>query len=435
MEVQQHLPREGMLRARRQLYALTVFGVLVLLVMAAFSWLLYRSLAAREVRGLLAEVELEADRMAVFIEQEVAKDPKKGLLLQLTAGTIRPVLDAVLIDRRGVAEVEVLDEMGATIFSGGRVGDAKFDRPSYTNGPPPGMQIEVPIGELGRLVVNLDPQEQQRVVEAVRAAVIGRASSMLAFVLALFGVAAAAVWRNYAASREEVERAAHTERMAYIGTLAAGLAHEIRSPLNSLSLNMQMLDEEIAKIDPEGSGRRLLEITSAEIERLGNLVTEFLNYARPRPMKLEEQVARDLVDRVVAVVGPALEARGLEVKVEDLGSGARVLVDPDQIHQMLLNLTQNAAQATERLRRPAWIEYVIDREEDWVRIKIHDNGRGMPEEHLAQATEIFYSRRKGGTGLGLAIVERIIKSHNGRLNIESELQVGTTVTVELPAVS
>ena len=255
---------------------------------------------------------------------------------------------------------------------------------------------------------------------------------MLIPVLGLLILGGIVLWRSYDQSREDLERVRHTERMAYIGTLAAGLAHEIRSPLNSLSLNMQMLDEDIARLAPEASGRRLLEITKAEIDRLERLVTEFLNYARPRPLEFRQVPAVALIERVVELVRGGLEARGVEVRVEDHSKGASLSVDPEQMHQLLLNLTENAAQATERLRRPAWIEYVVSAEDDVVQFQVLDNGRGMLDEDVDQATEIFFSRRKGGTGLGLAIVDRIVKSHDGKLRMESELGVGTTVTVEIP---
>ncbi len=434
MEVNAHLPREGMLRSRRQLYALVIFAGLVLLVMAVFGWLLYRSLAERDLVALDQDVTRKAQRVANYIEEEVAKNPKRGLLLTLTTSrTVLPVLETVLLEHQAVQAVEVFDADGFKIYTA----PSGWQQPDLDEVEVSDLLeqnvVRVAVGELGSLAAHLDPREGPRLVAAVRTSVVGRATSMLAFILALFGIASWIVWRNFAASREELEQVAHTERMAYIGTLAAGLAHEIRSPLNSLSLNMQMLDEEIARVNPQGSGRRLLEITSAEIDRLEGLVTEFLSYARPRPMAMEHQKAVDLVKRVVDVVGGGLEASGVEVRIEDQSEGADVFVDPDQIHQMLLNLTQNATYATERLQRPAWIEFVIEHDEDAVRIKVLDNGRGMSEEDLEQATQIFYSRRKGGTGLGLAIVERVVRSHGGGLNLDSELGVGTTVTVELPA--
>lgn len=432
MKVDAHLPREAMLRSRRQLFALVIFAALVFLVMAVFGWMLYRTLAQRELVDLQLDVQRSTEQAARFIEEQVAKVPSRSLAVHMVSSTVRPVLQSVLLNHRAVAALEVLDRDGIRIYT----------QPSDWQGSPTGASglasaldgswVSAPIASRGTLVAHLEPREGPRLIAEVRSAVIGRATSMLAFVLALFGVAGWIVWRNFSTSREELERAAHTERMAYIGTLAAGLAHEIRSPLNSLSLNMQMLDEEVARDNPNSSGRRLLEITSAEIDRLEGLVTQFLEYARPRPLELEHARAVDLVQRVVDVVRPRLEADGLEVRVEDNSEGAQVHVDADQIHQLLLNLTENATHATARLRRPAWIEYVVERDDDAVRIKVHDNGRGMSEEDLEQATQVFYSRRKGGTGLGLAIVERIARSHGGRLSFESALSAGTTVTVELP---
>lgn len=440
MEIVDYSPREEVQRSRRQLLALGVFGLLTLLLIAVYGWLLYGSLVARERQTLLREARTEAELVAAFVEREVGSTRDRSLLLTITTGSTRPVLDEGLAAHPGIAAVEIRDEGGAVIFADRRATESGLripDRGAQPSPDDPGSQqlgevIAVPIGDYGSLLVALDPLEERRRVGELRSAIAGRTATMLVPVLALLALGGIVLWRSYDESREDLERVRHTERMAYIGTLAAGLAHEIRSPLNSLSLNMQMLDEDIARLEPEASGRRLLEITRAEIDRLERLVTEFLNYARPRPLEFREVAAVELIERVVELVRGGLEARGVEVRVEDHSKAAKLFVDPEQMHQLLLNLTENAAQATERIRRPAWIEYVVSAEDDVVRFQVLDNGRGMLAEDVDQATEIFFSRRKGGTGLGLAIVDRIVKSHEGKLHMESEFGVGTTVTVEIP---
>lgn len=441
VEIVDYSPREEVQRSRRQLLALGVFGLLTLLLIVVYGWLLYGSLVARERQTLIREARTEAELVAAFVEREVSSTRDRNLLLAIATGSTRPVLDEGLAAHPGIAAVEIRDQGGAVIFADRRAAEQGLRIPDPGKDPSEdgparddrlGEVLEVPIGAYGSLLLALDPLEERRRIAELRSAIAGRTATMLIPLLALLALGGIVLWRSYDQSREDLERVRHTERMAYIGTLAAGLAHEIRSPLNSLSLNMQMLDEDIARLEPEASGRRLLEITRAEIDRLERLVTEFLNYARPRPLEFSEVPALQLIERVVELVRGGLEARGVEVRVEDHSEGATLFVDPAQMHQLLLNLTENAAQATERIRRPAWIEYVVSADDDAVRIQVLDNGRGMLAEDLDQATEIFFSRRKGGTGLGLAIVDRIVKSHEGRLRIESEFGVGTTVTVEIP---
>ncbi len=226
--------------------------------------------------------------------------------------------------------------------------------------------------------------------------------------------------------------------MAYIGTLASGLAHEIRNPLNSLNLNMQMLEEEIEEIQGQGSaptGKRLLSITRSELSRLERLVTDFLAYAKPRPLEIEEVPAVRLLERVPEVLAGEIQKRGARVEVDDRSGGARVRVDRGQMNQLLLNLAQNALAAAEEAGRPPVLELASYREGAVVLLELTDNGAGIPPEEQQRIFEIFYSTKKGGTGLGLAIVERIARAHGGRVLVRSEVGTGTTVTVELPAVT
>jgi signal transduction histidine kinase len=221
--------------------------------------------------------------------------------------------------------------------------------------------------------------------------------------------------------------------MAYIGTLASGLAHEIRNPLNSLNLNMQMLEEEIDEHGTAPTGKRLLSITRSEISRLERLVTDFLAYAKPRPLEMEEVAAVRLLERVPQVLAGEIQKRGARVEVEDRSGGAWVKVDFGQMSQLLLNLAQNALAATEESGRPPLLKLSAHRQGAAVVLELADNGIGIPAEEVGKIFDLFYSTRKGGTGLGLAIVDRIARAHGGRVAVRSTSGAGTAITVELPA--
>ncbi|MFP5288715.1 MAG: sensor histidine kinase, partial [Thermoanaerobaculia bacterium] len=224
--------------------------------------------------------------------------------------------------------------------------------------------------------------------------------------------------------------------LAALGALAAGLAHEIRNPLNSLNLNMQMLEEEMEEggsAASPASGKRLLAITRSEISRLERLVSDFLAYAKPRPLEVEEMPAVRPLERVRDLLAGEVQKRGARVEVEDLSGGARVRVDPSQIGQLLLNLARNAMDAAEEAGRRPVLELSVTRQGPTVALAVRDNGVGIPPEERERVFEIFYSTRKGGTGLGLAIVDRIARAHGGRVKLESAVGEGTVVTVELPA--
>jgi signal transduction histidine kinase len=253
--------------------------------------------------------------------------------------------------------------------------------------------------------------------------------------LLLLAAAWALIWRLLRRSRDLEAQAVEAERLAYLGTLASGLAHEIRNPLNALSLNMQMMHEEIATGQAEGAtAGRLLSITRSEIGRLEGLVTDFLTYARPRPPLREAVAPAALFERVREVLAPDLARLRARVDLRDEADGARVHGDPAQLTQLLLNLVQNALAAAVDAGRAPWIELAALAAADGeVALEVSDNGSGIAEEARERVFEVFYSTKKGGTGLGLAIVRRIAQNHGGRVEIESTPGEGATFRVLLPA--
>jgi signal transduction histidine kinase len=195
---------------------------------------------------------------------------------------------------------------------------------------------------------------------------------------------------------------------------------------------MQMLAEDLGNPAGEATGRRLLAITSSEIGRLERLVTDFLAYARPRALQLEEVPALDLLVAAREVTAAQAAARGAEVRIDDESNGARVNVDPEQIQQLLLNLIQNALTATEGTGKRPKVVLSTRVDEERVELSVRDNGRGIPDTDKARIFEIFFSTRKGGTGLGLAIADRIALAHGGTLAFETEEGYGARFWISLP---
>ena len=293
--------------------------------------------------------------------------------------------------------------------------------------------IEVAIGQLGTLSIGISPVELEQRIGELRGDLIRMTSVVAALTVALLLAAYLIGWWLWQRSRQLEVAAAEAERMAYIGTLASGLAHEIRNPLNSLNLNMQMMKEEIDVGQAQGATvGRLLSITRSEISRLERLVTDFLSYARPRAPEREEIRPRDLFVRVREVVGGTLTRRGGVLEIED-SSGALLRVDVAQLTQLLLNLVGNAVAAAEDAGRPPRVLLAARRGDDGrVVLEVADNGTGIAEEERRRIFDVFYSTRKGGTGLGLAIVERIVRNHDGELELDSILGEGATFRVLLP---
>ena len=432
-----------------------VFGLFVLCDIALFGWLIFRSLSQREIERVLLDTRAEAETLARQIAGRAERQGKDLYTAVSVERETRTYIDSVLRKREIVSQVEIRDKNGVLVFRSSN--DATVERVEPPAVPhigspelPPQGNVEtqtvesppyvvpdvlVPIGDLGVLKIGISSPELARRIEVLRRELIQQAAVIgIVSVLLLFS-AYAAIWLLLQRSRRLELQAAEAERMAYIGTLASGLAHEIRNPLNSLNLNMQMLEEEIDEVGSVPTGKRLLSITRSEISRLERLVTDFLAYAKPRPLEMEEVPAAWLLERIPEVLAGEIQKRRARVEVEDRSGGACVKVDRAQINQLLLNLAQNALNASEEAGRTPLLRLVASRQGPSVLLTVEDNGVGIPPEEQPRIFDLFYSTRKGGTGLGLAIVDRIARAHGGRILCESTPGDGTVMTLELPAVA
>ena len=250
----------------------------------------------------------------------------------------------------------------------------------------------------------------------------------------MLGLAYVLIRRLILRGRELEAQAAEAERLAALGTLAAGLAHEIRNPLNSLSLNMQMLEEELAPEEGAGDRRRLLAITRSEIGRLDRLVSDFLAYARPRPLRREPVAVGLLLEEAAARIAPEARARQGGVSVEDATRGLELAADREQLAQLLLNLAQNALFASEGTGRRPQVRLAARLEVGVVALDVADNGTGVPASERERVFDLFYSTRKGGTGLGLAIARRIARAHGGEIVVGEAPEGGALFSLRLPVV-
>jgi len=445
--------------SRRLLIASAVFGLFVLFDIALFGWLIFRSLSQREIERVLLETREEAETLAQRIAERAGR---QGDLYTAVAAEreTQTYIDSILRQRDIVRQVEIRDKNGVLVLKSVNQASVQTpgpDGPAIVPGTPelPGLpkedkrsaewtatyevpDVQVPIGDLGLLQIGISAPELAKRIEILRRELIQQAAVIGGLSIFLLLTAYAGVWLLMRRAKALEVQAAEAERMAYIGTLASGLAHEIRNPLNSLNLNMQMLEEEIADHRSPGSAptsKRLLSITRSELSRLERLVTDFLAYAKPRPVELEEIPAVLLLERVPEVLAGDIQKRRARVCVNDRSHGARVRVDLAQMTQLLLNLAQNALLAAEEADRTPILELSVHRQGAWVQLRVADNGAGIPPEEQPKIFDLFYSTRKGGTGLGLAIVDRIAHAHGGKVTVDSTPGTGTVMTVELPAVT
>ncbi len=216
------------------------------------------------------------------------------------------------------------------------------------------------------------------------------------------------------------------KRLAAIGRLAAGIAHEIRNPLAAISGSIELL---VGSGIGESSAdaKELAQIVLRETSRLNALITDLLEFARPRTTELQPLDLSAAVGELVQVFSNDRRLGDTRVDL-DAEAGVRTLADPDQLRQVVWNLLRNAAEAA-----PAQpIQVRVDREGGHARLIVTDAGPGIPDEHLSRIFEPFFSTKESGTGLGLPTVHRIIEEHHGTIELSKEPGGGTSAVVLLP---
>ena len=231
---------------------------------------------------------------------------------------------------------------------------------------------------------------------------------------------------------EMEEKVRRQERLATVGSLAAGIAHEIRNPLASLSGSIQLLQSEL---DPKGDSKHLMDIVLRETVRLNTIISEFLDYARPRAPHKERMSLASVIGETVLLLKNSPGCReGISI-VQNADPFLEIKADPQQLRQVLWNLMLNACQA---IREGGAITVTANEPEsssdelDWCEITVSDTGEGISPEHMEKLFDPFFTTKAEGTGLGLAVVYRIIEDHGGMIDVESENGKGSTFRVRLP---
>lgn len=216
--------------------------------------------------------------------------------------------------------------------------------------------------------------------------------------------------------QSELERKIRTERLAGVGTLAAGLAHEIRNPLNGALLHVTFLERALARRDALENEREAVRAVGDEIRRLSALVRDFLVFARPSPPTLKPTNLNALCARTLSIFEGDAKAAGASTTQDFAPDDPVVNADGDKLQQVLLNLLRNAAEAV--ASKKGHVTLRTRRRPRHAAIEIEDDGPGLPSAE-APIFDAFYSTKPNGTGLGLAIVHRIVTDHGGTIEVES----------------
>lgn len=238
--------------------------------------------------------------------------------------------------------------------------------------------------------------------------------------------------RDLTEARRTSEENIESEKLNALTLLAAGVAHEIGNPLNSLGIHLQLLERKIKKLPPGDSAPLLDHLTTArsEITRLDTLLQEFLHAIRPSRAVVQPTQLNDLVRDTLKTLEPELLARNIQINLHLHKDLPELPLDPDQIRQALFNLLKNAYQAVPASGGEVTVGSTLNEHE--VLVRIADSGDGISPEVLGSLFEPYSTTKASGTGLGLLIVRRILREHGGEIEIQSDEGQGTKVTLHFP---
>jgi signal transduction histidine kinase len=218
-----------------------------------------------------------------------------------------------------------------------------------------------------------------------------------------------------------------SERLANLGRITAGVAHEVKNPLNSMRIWLENLKGGLS--DQSGMTQQAIRVLDNEIDRLDSVVKRFLDFTRPPEMHQEEVSLDHILEDVLAVERPEMEKAGIKLEVRFAPEVPPALVDKELLKQALLNLLVNAVEA---MPQGGKLGVSLNRRGEMAEIEIRDTGCGIPPENRQRIFQLFFSTRPGGSGIGLASAFRTVQFHNGSIDFESEVGQGTTFRIELP---
>jgi signal transduction histidine kinase len=238
----------------------------------------------------------------------------------------------------------------------------------------------------------------------------------------------ARLYEDLKKSKSYIRRA---DRLASLGTLTAGLAHEIRNPLTAIKTLTQLLPE---RLEDEEFRNEFLHIASGEVDRISSLVNELLEFARPSDPRFELEEINPILDGMILLTSTESKKKKIEIVKDYLQDLPPISIDREQIKQVFLNILLNAIEATPANGRIVvkTRSYLKPGGSPYLQVVIADNGSGIPREFLEDIFNPFFTTKPKGSGLGLSISNQIVQDHDGYIHVESELNSGSSFFVNLP---
>ncbi|MFA5193793.1 MAG: ATP-binding protein [Verrucomicrobiia bacterium] len=239
------------------------------------------------------------------------------------------------------------------------------------------------------------------------------------------------ILRDVTTARRQTADAIANERNEAVSLLAAGVAHEIGNPLNSLNIHLQLLDRELRHLPAEKRSalKESVRTAKAEVVRMDKIISDFLRAARPTPSHMTLESLNAVLEETLQFMSAEIHEAGIVAEANLSRSLPRVWLDHDQMKQVFINLIKNALQA---MQPGGSLTVATERTEDFVVVNVSDTGAGIPPNLIGRIFEPYESTKKGGSGLGLMIVRRIVQQHGGAIDVDSAVGKGTVFRVRLP---
>jgi signal transduction histidine kinase len=284
---------------------------------------------------------------------------------------------------------------------------------------------------MGLIRIGFSPKDILPVLSQIKK----RVALSILFFLVLGVSAITFIWvnqnRHLRRIKEMEDRIHLAERLSSLGHLAAGVAHEIRNPLNAIGMGLQRLRREFSPQDLS----QMEEYTSftdlifKEVRRVNDIINQFLTLARPFQLNLRRSSLEDLLKNLVTLFQEEASSQKIQIQTAIDSTLPPIPIDPERLTQALINIMKNAIQA---MTAGGSLRIETTSFKDRVEVTIADTGSGIPPDQMEKIFNYYYTTKEDGVGLGLPIAHRIIEAHGGQLKLESQPGVGTTVTLQLP---
>ncbi len=298
------------------------------------------------------------------------------------------------------------------------------------------MPVQMEGGKEGKIQLLVEESDTFKSIEAssqrITRALVFICLLLLIFLLGVFFI----LWKMFFRQLELQQKNAKLDRMAYVGTLASGLAHEIRNPLSSMNVNLEVIREELQEINSEVAQRAgdLSHRVQKEVAHLNATLTSFLDFALPRKEGYSQFPLRGLVEELLEAHAEEFRVKNITLDL-DFPPHSATVIEADRVlmHQAVRNVLVNAIQILSPSVKKVIRIRIKELPRDYIGLSVSDTGPGISDENMGKIFDVFFSTRKGGSGFGLAIARKIVEEHSGNLWAENNKEsLGATFYMELP---